>query len=144
MSKSEYLLPKSVLEINIKSCKFLEALSSSHPMDVFDKSDFTYKPFLYWIRWILLGLIVTYLIYFFQTDKHRRIDVKTRLWRRFLHINNELFEHLTDSEKTEMFKVHDTTVRNAELFKNGYSDVMTSQTQNVSKIGSKKVTFNLI
>ena len=111
-------------------------------MGAFNNFEPSFKPLIFWVRWVLLGFVVTCLVYFFKTEKQRNIDVKTRLWRRFLFTNNELFEHLTDSEKSEMFKVYDTTVINAELFKSKNLETKMEASSTIMKKNTKRVTFN--
>lgn len=112
-------------------------------MEALSSPQATPNPYVYWLRWIMLFLVVAFLFYFFKTEKQRSVDAKTRLWRRFLHIHSELFEHLTDTEKSEMFSVYKTTVLNAELFKNVDLEAKNASPLSSSKRKTKKVTFNL-
>jgi len=104
--------------------------------------DTSYKSFIYWFRWILVAVFVGYLIYSFQAKKQKKLDLKTRLWRRFVFTNSELFNYLDDDEKVEMFKVYDTTVKNAALFQNAKAIKNAELTQRTKK-KTKRVSFQL-
>lgn len=110
-----------------------------------NKSDPTYDFFNFWIRWILLALVLVY-FFFFRNRKQNKLDLKTRIWRRFLFTNGELFNYLNEEEKKEMLQVYNTTVQNASLFQNNKNNDTKHHNkrdkQKKSK-AAKKVTFEL-
>jgi len=108
-------------------------------MEIDPGFDTSYKSFIYWFRWILLAVFLGYLVCSFQAKKQKKLDLKTRLWRRFVFTNSELFNYLDEDEKVEMYRVYDTTVKNAALFQNAKNAEMTPRI----KKKTKRVSFQL-
>src|SRR5690349_18257967 len=100
--------------------------------------DLARKPLGFWVRWIFLISIVIGMIYFFTSKKQRKLDVKTRNWRRFIYTNCELLQYLNDDEKVEMLKVFDTTVQNAELFSQSKQNAKNGEKKEKQRIKAKK------
>ena len=102
------------------------------------------RSFVGWIRWIIFGFTILYLIFTFRSKKqNKKIDVKTRLWRRFIFTNGEILPHLTDEEKNEMLTVYNTTVENVQLLQKSKSEAKIDQQKTKIKNKNKKVTFQL-
>ena len=99
------------------------------------------KPITFWINWIVFALVFVCIAKFFSNKKPKKLDVKTRNWKRFIYTNFELLQHLNEDEKMEMLKVFDTTVQNAELFSK--QSVKLSPKRDQQKVKGKKVTFVL-
>jgi len=107
-------------------------------------NEISQKSFVYWFKWILAAIFVFYLVCFFQQKKQKKLDLRTRLWRRFVFTNNELFNYLDDNEKSEMYKVYDTTVKNAVLFQKGNLNAKnTPESPSKNKKKTKRVSFQL-
>ena len=111
-------------------------------MEIDPGFDTSYKSFIYWFRWILLAVFIGYLVCSFQSKKQKKLDLKSRLWRRFVFTNSELFTYLDEEEKVEMYKVYDTTVKNAALFQNAKSLKNAEMPQRTKK-KTKRVSFQL-
>lgn len=106
-------------------------------------SELSQKTYMYWFKWILAAIFMIYLVCFFQTKRQKKLDIRTRLWRRFVFTNNELLHHLDENEKNELWKVYDTTVKNAVLFQKGSMNAKNIESPTKAKKKTKRVSFQL-
>lgn len=93
--------------------------------------------------WGVILYIVMHLVKLLK--KRKRADLKTRMWKEFRLANREIYPLLNQNEKEEMAKVIQTTIMNAQLFRNKSSDHTDKSqcTRKVQKTITKKVCFQL-
>jgi hypothetical protein len=65
---------------------------------------------------------IMFLLKLVKKKKQEKQDLRMRLWREFKLTNQEVFNQMNLQEKNEMMKVFNTTIMNAELFKNNKED----------------------
>ena len=96
----------------------------------------TYNPFLYSGIAIILWLAVVFAVlgFIWLSDKKQAkpSDVQARVWRRLQYAHAELLPLMDTQEKKQMVELVNTTIANAELFKN-------MKPGEVEKLGRKRV-----
>lgn len=93
--------------------------------------------------WGVILYIVMHLIKLLK--KRKRADLKTRMWKEFRLANREIYPLLNQNEKEEMAKVIQTTILNAQLFRNKNSENVdkVQSMRKAQKSITKKVCFQL-
>lgn len=77
--------------------------------------------------------------------RKRKGNLRARIWKEFKLANQEVFTSLDTSAKDEMTKVINTTILNAEIFRNKSLESSTETTPLIrkNKNANKKVCFEI-
>lgn len=100
-----------------------------------------HKPFSFWMNLFIVAFLFIGVAFLFSKKTPKKLDVKTRNWKRFIYAHYELLQHMNNDEKVEMLKVFDTTVQNAELFSKSSAKLLPKRDK--QKLKTKRVTFQL-
>ena len=88
---------------------------------------------------------IMFLLKLAKKKKKEKQDLRVRLWREFKIANQEVLTQMNLQEKTEMMKVFNTTIMNAELFKNKNEDTeeKCAPLRKSNRTCKKKVCFEI-
>lgn len=88
---------------------------------------------------------IMFLLKLAKKQKTEKQDLRMRLWREFKIANQEVLPQMNLQEKSEMMKVFNTTIMNAELFKNKSEDVeeKCAPLRKSNRTCKKKVCFEI-